>query len=223
MKREIKHEHGTIQNYIIGFVLSIVFTLIPFYLAVNQVLTGIVLFGTILAFALAQALIQVLFFLHLGRERKPKWQSGFLVATAGGIFVVTVGTFWILYHLHENMSPTQAELMLAQDEGIAQVSGQTTGACVGATEMHMVVIKNDVASPSHTDAKRCDTIMFMNEDGVSREIAFGPHENHETYGGVDALALAAGQSQTLTLNESGTHTFHDHLHDEVTGNFTVSP
>jgi cytochrome o ubiquinol oxidase subunit IV len=220
----VKREHGTIQSYVIGYALSIVFTLIPYYLVVNRVVTGIVLFGTILVFALVQALIQVLFFLHLGRERKPKWQSGFLAATAGGIFVVTVGTFWIMYHLHENMTPTQAELKLAQDEGIAQVSGTQTGACVGASTMHMVVIKNGLASPQHTDAHRCDTIMFMNEDNVSRYIAFGPHENHEVYGGVTGLSLSNGQEdQTLILNEAGTHSFHDHLHDEMTGDFTVSP
>jgi cytochrome o ubiquinol oxidase operon protein cyoD len=219
----VKREHGTIQAYVTGYGLSLVFTLVPFVLVATHAVTGIVLFGTIMVFALAQALVQILFFLHLGREHKPKWQTGFLVATAGGIFVVTVGTFWILYHLHENMMPTQAELMLAQDEGIAQVSGQATGACVGQSSMHMVMIENDAPNPRHTDAKRCDTIMFMNMDTMTREIAFGPHENHEVYGGVAELPLTAGQSQTLTLSEAGTHAFHDHLHDEMTGDFTVNP
>jgi len=220
----IKHEHGTIRNYVIGFILSLVFTLIPYYLAVNQTVKGVVLLGTILAFAVLQMIIQVLFFLHLGRERGPRWQTKFLLGTVGGIFVVTVGTTWIMYHLHENMMPTETELKLAQDEGIGQVGGLQTGACVGDSTTHMVEIKNGVAIPRHTDAKRCDTIMFMNEDSVSRYIAFGPHDNHEVYGGVDGLWLKSGQEeQTLTLNESGTHTFHDHLHDSMTGDFTVSP
>lgn len=221
----MKKEHGTIQNYVIGFILSLVFTLVPYYLVVNHVVTGDVLFGVIMTFALLQAVVQIFFFLHLGREQSPHWQSKFLVITVGGIFVVTVGTTWILYHLHENMTPTQAELKLAQDEGIGQVGGKATGACVGDSKMYMVVIKDGVVSPRHTDAHLCDTIIFMNEDGgVSREIAFGPHDNHEVYGGVAALSLnSAQEEQTLTLNESGTHTFHDHLHDEVTGDFTVTP
>lgn len=218
----MKREHGTIQNYVIGFILSLVFTLIPFGLAVNHIVTGLALLGTILTFGLLQAIIQIFFFLHLGRERNPRWQSGFLLVTVGGIFVVTVGTTWILYHLHENMTPSQAELKLAQDEGIGQVGGKATGACVGSSTMHMVVIKNGVANPSHTDAHLCDTIMFMNEDSVSRFIAFGPHDHHELYGGVEGLELSSAQEdQTLTLNEAGTYTFHDHLHDEMTGDFTV--
>jgi cytochrome o ubiquinol oxidase operon protein cyoD len=220
----MKHEHGTIQNYVIGFGLSIVFTLVPYYLAVSHVVMGITLFATILVFALLQALVQVLFFLHLGRERNPRWQTGFLVATAGAILIVTGATFWIMYHLHENMMPTEVELKLAQDEGIAQVGGQKTGACVGGNHaMHMVMIENGVASPMHTNARKCDSIMFMNEDNVSRDIAFGPHEHHETYGGVEELLLSKGQSQTLVLNESGTQTFHDHLHEQTTGDFTVTP
>jgi len=220
----MKREHGTIKNYVIGYVLSLVFTIIPYYLVVNQTVRGLVLLGTIISFAVLQMIIQVVFFLHLGRERGPRWQTKFLLGTVGGIFVVTVGTTWIMYHLHENMMPTQAELKLAQDEGIAQVEGVSTGACVGASKMYMVVIKNGVVSPRHTDAHRCDTIMFMNEDNMSRDIAFGPDENHEIYGGVVDLPLGSGQEeQTLTLNQSGTHSFHDHLHTSTAGDFTVTP
>jgi len=219
----MKREHGTIKNYVIGFVLSLVFTLIPYFLAINRVMTGEMLFGTIITFALLQAGIQLLFFLHLGRERNPRWQSGFLLVTAGGLFVVTVGTTWILYHLHTNMAPTAEALQLAQDEGIAQVGDKKTGACDETYVMHQVTIKDDVASPSHIDARLCDTIVFTNEDDVSRYIAFGAHENHEDYGGTEGLPLKKGQSQLLILNQSGEHTFHDHLHDEMTGDFDVRP
>jgi hypothetical protein len=37
------------------------------------------------------------------------------------------------------------------------------------------------------------------------------------------VPLSGGQSQTLTLNQSGTQSFHDHLHPEMTGDFTASP
>ena len=219
----MKREHGTIKNYVIGFVLSLVFTLIPYWLVVNHVLTGVVLFGTILAFALLQAGIQLLFFLHLGRERNPRFQSVFLLITAGGLFVVTVGTTWILYHLHSNMAPTAAALQLAQDEGIAQVGDRKTGACDETYVVHKVTIQNSVVRPAHTNARLCDMIVFTNEDNVSRYIAFGPHEHHAVYGGVVGVQLNGTQPQTLILNQLGTQTFHDHLHDEVTGDFTVSP
>jgi hypothetical protein len=171
-----------------------------------------------------QAGIQLLFFLHLGRERNPRWQSGFLLVTAGGLFVVTVGTSWILYHLHQNMAPTAAALQLAQDEGIAQVGNKKTGACDQTYIVHKVTIKDGVASPGHTSAKLCDIIQFTNDDNVQRDIAFGPHEHHVTFGGVVSLPMSRDQpTQVLILNQLGTQTFHDHLHDETTGDFTVSP
>lgn len=216
----MKREHGTIKNYVIGFVLSLVFTLIPYFLAVNRVYTGTVLFGVIVAFALVQALIQILFFLHLGRERKPHWQAGFLVMTAGAIFVVTVATIWIMYHLQGNMTPTQEELQAFEDEGIAQIGGAQ--ACSGDHATLMVTIKDGVVSPAHTNAKACDSIMFMNEDNVSRDITYGVKGDPGTYGGQSDFALASGQDKTVLLNELGTQSFYDDLHSGVTGNFTVS-
>ena len=219
----MKREHGTIKNYIIGYILSLLFTLIPYYLVVNQIVTGLVLLGTILAFALVQAIIQVVFFLHLGRERSPRWQTKFLLGTVGGIFVVTVGTTWILYHLHSNMMPTAEALQLAQDEGIAQVGDKKTGACDETYVIHQVIIKNNIVSPSHTNARLCDMIEFINDDSAQRYIAFGPHLQHVAYGGVAGISLPKGQPQTLILNELGSQTFHDHLHDQTTGDFAVSP
>jgi len=219
----MKREHGTIRNYVIGFVLSLVFTLIPYFLAVNHLLIGLVLFITILAFALVQAGIQLLFFLHLGRERNPRWQSGFLMVTAGGLFVVTVGTSWILYHLHTNMAPTAEALQLAQDEGIAQIGDKKTGACDETYTVHTVTIKQNIANPSHIDARLCDEIVFTNDDNTSRDIAFGAPNKPVPYGGVNDLPLAKGQSQMLILNQTGTQSFHDHLNDEATGDFIVTP
>ena len=219
----MKREHGTIKNYVIGFVLSLVFTLIPYFLVVNHLLHGTVLFGTIMAFALLQAAIQLLFFLHLGRERNPRWQSGFLLVTIGGLFVVTVGTTWILYHLHTNMTPTAEALKAAEDEGIAQVGGQKTGACVGPYVLHKVTIQNGVANPSHIDAHKCDRIEFIDDDSGIRDIAFGHHPNHEVYGGVEDLMISKEQNQTLILDELGSHLFHDHLHEQTNGDFTVNP
>ena len=217
----MKREHGTIKNYVIGFVLSLVFTLIPYYLAVNQVVKGIALFGTIVGFALVQALIQIVFFLHLGRERKPHWQAGFLIATAGAIVVVTGATTWIMYHLNTNLMPNQQAMQAFDDEGISQVGGQQT--CISGTHAtRMVMIMNGVASPRHTNAKICDSIMFMNDD-VPRNIAFGSLDNPDTYGGQQSLTLGRGQDQTMILNEPGKHSFHDSMHDTMTGDFTVTP
>jgi plastocyanin len=87
---------------------------------------------------------------------------------------------------------------------------------------HTVIIRDDKASPVKTTAKLCDTLSIINLDTVTREIAFGPHENHVAYDGVAEKLLQEGESFTVMLNQPGTYRFHDHVHDEVQGYFTVT-
>jgi plastocyanin len=96
-------------------------------------------------------------------------------------------------------------------------------ACSAGTKptIHYVTIKNDQAAPAQTNATLCDSLTITNLDNETREVAFGPHEDHVPYDGVAEKVLRHGQSFTVTLNQTGTYRFHDHFHDEVSGNFTV--
>lgn len=85
-----------------------------------------------------------------------------------------------------------------------------------------VVVEQDKATPGRLTAHMCEQLKITNEDNVSREIAFGDHEKHVPYDGVAERVLNKGQSLTVTLNKLGTYHFHDHLHDEVEGFFTVT-
>jgi len=87
----------------------------------------------------------------------------------------------------------------------------------------LVVIQNDKATSWHTYAPLCDTMTIKNADPEIRLIAFGPHEHHTPYDGITEKVLGPNQSLTITLNAAGMYHFHDHIHDEVTGEFTVSP
>jgi cytochrome o ubiquinol oxidase subunit IV len=218
-----KREHGTTQSYIIGFLLSLVFTAIPYYMVVNKSASGTVLLAAILGFAVLQMLIQILFFLHLGRGPKPLYNVAFFVSTVGIILVVVGGSIWIMNHLNYNMATTDVTKYVAEKEAIYQIDGEKTGACHGVNENHHVTIKDGRVSPLHVTARLCDTLTFINEDDIAREITFGTHPQHGTYGGETYLAVRKGRSKTITLNEAGTHQFHDHLDSEVAGLFTVSP
>lgn len=99
----------------------------------------------------------------------------------------------------------------------------SSDSCKNAVGMtYMVTIENDKPSNDHVQAHLCDKIMFMNDDNVTREIAFGPHENHVPYDGVAEQVLNKGGQFTITLNQAGNFHWHDHIHDEVEGYFTVS-
>lgn len=220
-----KREHATTRSYIIGFILSLVFTLIPYYLVSEHVVSGNVLLATILGFGLIQMIIQLVFFLHLGREKKPHWQLWFLIATVGAIFVVVGGSIWIMHHLHYNMTPVTSEdaaKKLVEDEGISQIGGEKTGACEGQHTTYKVMIKGDTITPNRVNANLCDKITFINEDSETRYIMFGSFDEPEAYAGEDMLTVTNRRAKTIILNEPGTHQFHDHKNAKTTGEFTVA-
>lgn len=87
---------------------------------------------------------------------------------------------------------------------------------------HSVTIANGKVTPAHTTGNLCDTMTVTNTDDVLRYIAFGRHDEHRAYDGITEKTIEKGQSFTITMDELGDYKFHDHLHDEVAGTFTVS-
>lgn len=226
MSNEEKPRHGATGSYITGFILSLVFTFIPYYLVMNHMLSGNVLIATIITFGLLQAMVQIFFFLHLGREKKPYWQSSFLVATVGAIFVVVVGSMWIMGHLHANMTPVTSvdeAKKLIEDEGIGEIAGVKTGACEGHHQNHKVMIEHGQLSPYQTTAHKCDTLTFINKDSAVREMAFGTHPHHGVYAGMFDVLVSTNRPKSIVLSELGTYNFHDHFDEDVAGVFTVTP
>jgi len=218
-----KGDHGTMHSYIIGFLLSLLFTAIPYYLVVSKSVTGTALLATILGIAVLQMAIQIFFFLHLGRGPKPLYNVVFFVSTVGIILVVVLGSIFIMDNLQYNMTGAEVNKYLAQKEGISQLGGEKTGACQGTNANHKVTLKSGKVSPLHTEARLCDTITFINEDDMVREITFGQHPKHDAYSGNNDLLVRKGRGKTITLNQPGTYKFHDHLNPDIAGDFTVIP
>ena len=95
----------TLNAYILGFVLSIGLTLGAFWMVQMHLdthhisPTHEVAVPALLVLAVAQLLVQLILFLHLGREPKPKWN---LTAFFFALFIVVVvvgGSLWIMNHL----------------------------------------------------------------------------------------------------------------------------
>jgi cytochrome o ubiquinol oxidase operon protein cyoD len=219
-------EHGTTASYVVGFILSLIFTAIPYYMVVNKTISGTALLATILGFAVLQMFVQIFFFLHLGRGPKPLYNVAFFVSTVGIILVVVVGSIFIMDHLHYNMAMTPQDLTkkLSQDEAISQVGGEKTGACTDLGDNHQVIIHDGKVNPARTEARLCDTLTFINEDSKTREIAFGPHPDQGLYGGETEVKVPSNYPVTITLNQlSSNFLFRDRLDPATAGYFTVTP
>ena len=217
------HEHGSINSYVVGFVLSLGLTIVPYLLVTKQVFSGKNLLLTIIGLALVQMVVQILFFLHLGRGPKPLYNTIFFVMTAALITLVVGASLLIMDNLYRTMSPTEVTTRLAQDENIAEVGGKPTGACQGNSANHTMMISGAEVAPFTIEAKRCDTLTLKSGDGSDYMIMFGTYSDPVSYGGMDAVTLRGDRVKIITLNETGTFSFHDHTDPGITGSFTVTP
>jgi cytochrome o ubiquinol oxidase operon protein cyoD len=211
----------TLRSYVIGFGLSLVFTLIPYYLVVNHRVTGTTLLMTIMSFALVQLIVQITFFLHLGRGPAPRWNLYFFVGTVGVILIVVGGSIVIINNLHRNSVPLDQTRRIIDNEGIYQVGGKKTGACHTVLMNHVITIKNGMTDPILTIAGQCDTLTFINNTGAGLEISFGTQHLSKLYAGLSAISVPKDHSKTITLSELGTYQFHNQLQPAMTGSFAV--
>jgi cytochrome o ubiquinol oxidase subunit IV len=111
---------GTLRSYITGFVVSILLTLVSFVSVSGHLFSSSELFSLILILAMIQFTVQLIFFLHLGRDKKPLFNLVVFSATLGMVLIIVGGSVWIMNHLNNNMmlSPRQMEnYMQNQSDG----------------------------------------------------------------------------------------------------------
>jgi cytochrome o ubiquinol oxidase operon protein cyoD len=87
---------GSLKSYTIGFILSIVLTIIPLVLVMNHMLNTTVTLVIILLIAVLQFAIQMIFFMHIKEEQKPRYNLMALIL--GLVILVTIvsGSIWIM-------------------------------------------------------------------------------------------------------------------------------
>ena len=103
--------------YTTGFVLSILLTATPFVIVMNHLMQGWTLIFTLMGFAVSQLIVQLVFFLHLGRESKPRWNMLMFLFALLVVIIVVAGSLWIMDNLDYNMMPHQMDqYMLEQGQ-----------------------------------------------------------------------------------------------------------
>lgn len=93
-----------IRSFINGFALSLILTLLAYWFVVDAIFKGWVLLTVILVIAIIQFMVQLLFFLNLGQESKPRWKLVIFLSTLALVLIITLGSLWIMNHLNYNMS-----------------------------------------------------------------------------------------------------------------------
>lgn len=100
-------DHGSLRGYLTGFGLSVVLTAIPFWLVMtnalgNQMASAI----AIMAFAVVQIIVHMVFFLHMNTRSESGWTMMALIFTLILVVIALTGSLWVMYHLNVNMMPS---------------------------------------------------------------------------------------------------------------------
>lgn len=99
--------HGTLKEYAIGFVLSVILTAIPFWLVMAKVFdksstTAVVILG----FAAVQVIVHMVYFLHMNGKSEGGWTLLSTLFTLVLLVIIMAGSIWVMYHMNVNMMPS---------------------------------------------------------------------------------------------------------------------
>ena len=104
----IDPQHGWNVSYkpqFIGFILSMMLIISAYRIVTHHHLSEDLLTLTLIGLALGQAVVQLVFFLHLGLESKPRWNMLMFLFTVMVILIVLGGSLWIMDNLDYNLMP----------------------------------------------------------------------------------------------------------------------
>ncbi|CAN7603616.1 cytochrome o ubiquinol oxidase subunit IV [Pseudorhodoferax sp. LjRoot39] len=102
--------HSSMREYVIGFVLSVILTAIPFWLVMANVIqdrtTAILVLG---GFAIVQVLVHMVYFLHMNGKVEGGWTMLSTMFTVVFVAIAIAGTLWVMFHMNANMMPSHGE------------------------------------------------------------------------------------------------------------------
>jgi len=98
--------HSTFRGYMIGFVLAVILTAIPFWLVMDKVFASS---GTtamlLLGLGAIQIIVHMVYFLHMNAKSEGGWNMLALIFTLVLVVITLSGSLWVMYHMNANMMP----------------------------------------------------------------------------------------------------------------------
>jgi cytochrome o ubiquinol oxidase operon protein cyoD len=104
--------HGSLRDYTIGFILSVILTAIPFWLVMGKVFnnsstTALVILG----FAAVQIVVHMVYFLHMNARSEGGWNMLSMIFTIVLVVITLSGSLWVMFHMNANMMPMSVHEM----------------------------------------------------------------------------------------------------------------
>lgn len=91
------------RSYHIGFVLSLVLTLIPFGLAMHPLLSRTTTLWLVVIAAAVQVVVHLAYFLHMNTSAEQRWNRVAMFFSIIIILLLVGLSLWIMNSIHHNM------------------------------------------------------------------------------------------------------------------------
>ncbi|HHW4680152.1 MAG TPA: cytochrome o ubiquinol oxidase subunit IV [Xylella taiwanensis] len=96
-------DNTQLKSYLIGFVLAVILTAIPFAMVMNGGFSKGITVTVISVLAAVQMLVHLVYFLHM--DRSPEQRSNVQVALFSLLIIgiVVIGSLWVMHNLNLHM------------------------------------------------------------------------------------------------------------------------
>jgi cytochrome o ubiquinol oxidase operon protein cyoD len=118
MSENTTAEKGTLASYVTGFIFSVYLTIIAYLAVYNDAFNSFRTTAFIIVLAVVQFVVQIVFFLHIGKERKPRWKFAALIFMIVVLLILVLGSLWIMSNLNYRMSPEQMNNYMTHQQGL---------------------------------------------------------------------------------------------------------
>lgn len=113
------HSHdapASYWSYLIGFVLAVILTVIPFWIVMAEVNISLAwaLF-IIFTLGILQIMVHIYYFMHVTLGAEDGWQVMSLIFTGIILIIILAGSIWVLLNLQENMMPAHEVIERARN------------------------------------------------------------------------------------------------------------
>ncbi|MBD7961828.1 cytochrome o ubiquinol oxidase subunit IV [Comamonas sp. Sa2CVA6] len=103
--------HVTSGDYIKGFILAVILTVIPFWLVMADVIqnrtTVVMVLGL---FAVVQVVVHMVYFLHMNGKIQGGWTMMSTIFAIVFVIITLAGTLWVMFHMNANMMPAHKDI-----------------------------------------------------------------------------------------------------------------
>ena len=104
--------HGSLRDYMTGFILSVILTAIPFWLVMGDVFESrLVTAILVMGLGAVQVVVHMVYFLHMNTRSEGGWTMLALIFTIIIVVIALAGSLWVMHHLNVNMMPMNPEMM----------------------------------------------------------------------------------------------------------------